>query len=603
MRAALRDPETVQRRRWLTLLVLCISLIVITLDNTILNVALPRLSESINASNSQLQWIVDGYTIVYAGLILTTGSLGDRFGRKGALSLGLVLFGLGSVASAFASSAGMLIATRCFMGIGGAFIMPATLSILTNIFKDPKERGRAIGIWAGVSAGGIVIGPLAGGILIAHFWWGSVFLVNIPIVIAAFVAGHYLLPTSKDPAAPKLDPAGALLSVAALMTLLWGLIEAPTRGWGSTTIVSAFGLGAVLMAVFIAWELHSDHPMLEIRFFSNARFSAANIGITLVFFALFGASFLITQQLQFVFGYSPLKAGIAMMPIAVPLLILGPVSARIVERVGTKIVVSIGLLFASLGLFWLSRITLGSGYVDILYPMVLLATGMGLTMAPATESIMGSVPRAKAGIGSAMNDTTRQVGGALGVAVIGSVLASVYRPNVTKYLQHTVLGTGSKLPGTAGHQSTQAIAAIRDQLGAAYGVVSKGTQKGLMTHAQGQQIVDAARHAFVDGFGGAVMVGALVALVGAVVVFIFLPARASDAPEDDPNVLFAAESVDGPTLTPPATVDVQSNGISKTSARRISAAIDQGAVSDGIDDPLIDDPVDDGLTIDEPQHT
>ena len=592
------DEETIQRYRWWALGVLSLSLLITGLDNTILNVALPRLSEGLNASNSQLQWIVDGYTIIYAGLILTTGSLGDRFGRKGALSIGLVLFGLGSIASSWASSAGMLIATRCFMGIGGALVMPATLSILTNIFKDPKERGRAIGVWAGVSAGGIVIGPLAGGVLIAHFWWGSVFLVNIPVVIAALVAGHYLLPTSKDPAAPKLDPAGALLSIAALMTLLWGLIEAPTRGWGSTTILSAFGLGVVLMAVFIAWELHSDHPMLEIRFFANARFSAANIGITLVFFALFGASFLITQQLQFVFGYSPLKAGIAMMPIAVPLLILGPVSARIVERVGTKIVVSIGLLFASLGLFWLSRIALGSGYVDILYPMVLLATGMGLTMAPATESIMGSVPRAKAGIGSAMNDTTRQVGGALGVAVIGSVLASVYRPNVTKYLQHTVLGTGSKLPGTAGHQSSQAIAAIRDQLGAAYGVVSKGTQKGVMTHAQGQQIIDAARHAFVDGFGGAVLVGALVALVGAVVVFVFLPARASDAPEDDPNVRFAALAADGSTLTSPATIDMQADGIAAPPAQHDNADIYRDRVSHGIDDSVID-----GQAADAPQHT
>ena len=563
------DEATIYKYRWWALAVLAFSLLVIGIDNTILNVALPRLSESLGASNSQLQWIVDGYTIIYAGLILTTGSLGDRFGRKGALTIGLLVFGAGSVASAFATSAGMLIATRCFMGIGGALIMPATLSILTNVFHDPKERARAIGVWAGVSAAGIAFGPLMGGILIAHFWWGSVFLVNVPVVAIALYGGYKVLPTSKDPSAPRLDPLGAVLSIAALMTLLWGLIEAPTKGWGSNPILTAFGLGVVLLAAFIGWELHTDHPMLEIRFFSNARFSAANAGITLVFFALFGSSFLITQELQFVLGYSALKAGFAMMPIALPMLILGPVSARIVERIGTKLVVTAGLLFASGGLYWLSTISLGGGYVDILFPMILLATGMGLTMAPATESIMGSIPRSKAGIGSAMNDTTRQVGGALGVAVIGSVLASVYRPNVTTYLQGTVLGAGAKLPGAAGAQSTQAIAAIRDQLGAAYGVVDKGLASNVMTHAQGDQIIEAARHAFVDGFGGAVLVGAIVALVGAVIVYIFLPAKASDDPDDDPNLMYAMVA-DG------AVAVNETNGtVSTTKGKNGSAVVDQ----------------------------
>ena len=519
------DAETVYERRWLALAVLSFSLLVIGLDNTILNVALPRLSESLGASNSQLQWIVDGYTIIYAGLILTTGSLGDRFGRKGALSLGLLVFGIGSGVSAFATSASMLIGSRMFMGIGGAMIMPATLSILTNVFHDPKERGRAIGVWAGVSAAGIAFGPIIGGVLIAHFWWGSVFLVNLPVVLVALVAGHYVLPTSKDPSSPRVDPAGALLSIAALITLLWGVIEAPSKGWGSSTILTAFGAGALLLGTFIAWELHTDHPMLEIRFFRNARFSAANAGITLVFFALFGASFLITQELQFVLGFSALKAGLAMTPIAVPLLILGPVSARIVERVGTKLVVTAGLGLASAGLFWLSFVSIGSGYVDILFPMIVLASGMGLTMAPATESIMGSIPREKAGIGSAMNDTTRQVGGALGVAVIGSVLASVYRPQVVQNLSTTVLGkvAAGNGPGAAGAQ--QAINVIQDQLGAAYAVADK---LGGASSPAGQSVIDAARQAFVDGFGGAVIVGSIVALIGAVIVFRFLPARGED---------------------------------------------------------------------------
>lgn len=525
------DEETIYRYRWWALAVLSLSLLVIGLDNTILNVALPHLSESLGATNSQLQWIVDGYTLVYAGLILTAGSLGDRYGRKGALSLGLVVFGIGSVASAFATSATALIATRSFMGIGGALIMPATLSILTNVFHDPKERGRAIGVWAGVSAAGIAFGPIFGGMLITHFWWGSVFLVNVPVVILALVAGYKLLPTSKDPSQPKLDPIGAVLSVVMLVTLLWGLIEAPTKGWTSTPILTAFIAGLVLLGLFIAWELHTDHPMLEVRFFANARFSAANAGITLVFFALFGSSFLITQQLQFVLGYSPLKAGFAMMPIAVPLLILGPTSARIVERLGTKIVVTAGLVLASAGLFWLSTISYGDGYTAVLYPMIVLAAGMGLTMAPATESIMGAIPRSKAGIGSAMNDTTRQVGGALGVAVIGSVLASVYRPHVTDNLAKTALGKAAQGTGQLADQARMGVEAIRDQLGAVYHVAEK--MPGGANGPAGQELIHAARHAFVDGFGGAVLVGAIVALVGAAVVFAFLPAHATDVEDPD----------------------------------------------------------------------
>jgi len=511
------DAETIHQRRWLALGVLCFSLLVIGLDNTILNVALPRLAEELNATNSELQWIVDGYTLVYAGLLLTSGSLGDRFGRKGALTIGLAIFGVGSMVSAFATSTEMLIATRSLMGVGAALIMPGTLSIMTNVFHEPKERARAIGIWAGVASAGIALGPLIGGFLIGHFWWGSVFLVNVPVAIIAILAGHFVLPTSRDPEAKRLDPIGAVLSIAALMTILWAVIEAPTKGWGSTTTLVAFGLGAALLAGFIIWELRCSHPMLELRFFRNRRFTAANVAVTLVFFAMFGSSFLITQELQFVLGYDALKAGLAMLPIALPMLVLGPVSARLVERFGTKVVVTGGLLMVTAGLGLLSRITMSSGYADVCVPMFVLATGMGLAMAPATESIMGSLPRNRAGIGSAMNDTTRQMGGALGVAVIGSVMASVYRPQVTENL------AGSGLPAPA-------VDAISDQLGAVYTVVDKMGLQG----AEAANVIDAARSAFLDGFGGAVLVGAAVALVGALVTLVFLPARAVD-PDIEPH--------------------------------------------------------------------
>ncbi|HET8931331.1 MAG TPA: MFS transporter [Acidimicrobiales bacterium] len=520
------DEATVYQRRWLALGVLALSLVIIGMDNTILNVALPHLSEDLNASNSQLQWIVDGYVIVFAGLILTMGSLGDRFGRKGFLQLGLVVFVAGSIAAALAQTSAMLITFRMIMGVGGAMIMPATLSLLTNIFHDPTERGRAIGVWAGVAASGIVFGPILGGVLLAHFWWGSVFLINIPVCVAALVSGHYLLPRSKDPKSPRIDPIGALLSIVALVTVLWGLIEAPSWGWTAPGILGAFAVGLALMGAFVAWELHSDHPMLEMRFFKNRRFTAANAGITMVFFAMFGSSFVITQQLQFVMGYSPLKAGLAMTPIAVPLLILGPLSARIVERVGTKAVVGSGLVLAAVGLAWMSRLTLGSDYWDLVFPMLVLASGMGLTMAPATESVMGAIPREKAGVGSAMNDTTRQVGGALGVAVIGSVLASVYRPNVLTNLHATVLGTTAAGGGANAGQAQAAIDAIHQQLGAAFEVAKH--LPGGADGALGRSVIRAAQSAFVDGFGGALLVGAAVALFGAAIVFAYLPAHGDD---------------------------------------------------------------------------
>lgn len=539
------DAETIHQRRWSALAVLSLSLVITGMDNTVLNVAIPHLSEDLNASNSQLQWIVDGYVIVFAGLILTMGSLGDRFGRKRALFWGLVIFAVGQMFAAWSTSSTELIGWRMFMGVGGALIMPATLSLLTNIFHDPAERARAIGIWAGAAASGIVFGPIIGGILLAHFWWGSVFLITVPVAVVAMVAGHYVLPHSKDPSAPQLDPVGALLSIAALVTLLWGLIEAPSAGWLSPTILVAFFVGIVLGVVFVLWELHSDHPMLDMHFFKSRRFSAANAGMTLVFFAMMGSSFLITQQLQFVMGYSPLKAGLAMTPIAVPLLILGPVSARIVERIGTKVVVGVGLVLAALGLAWMSRLTIGSDYWDLLFPMIVLASGMGLTMAPATESIMGAIPREKAGVGSAMNDTTRQMGGALGVAVIGSVLASVYRPQVAHNLESTVLAKVASGNGVLAHQAHQAMGAIQDQIGAAFAVADKlpGGAHGPI----GSQVVHAAQSAFVDGFSGAVLVGAVVAMFGAAVVFAFLPARADDDqdPAVDPSESAGRDTVDG----------------------------------------------------------
>ncbi|HEY8199823.1 MAG TPA: MFS transporter, partial [Actinomycetota bacterium] len=368
-------------RRWWALVVLCLSLVVIGLDNTILNVALPSLVRDLGAGASELQWMVDSYVLVFAGLLLTMGALGDRYGRKRALQVGLLIFLGGSVASAFAGSPRMLIATRALMGGGGALIMPSTLSIITNIFPA-RERGRAIAMWAGVAGLGIVVGPVIGGWLLGQFWWGSVFLINVPVITVALVTGYLLIPESKDAEATPLDPVGALLSIAALVVLVYGIIAAPKRGWASAPTLETLGLAAFLLAIFIAWERRTPHPMLQMDFFRNPRFTAANIAITLVFFALFGTVFLVTQHLQFVLGLTPLEAGIRLMSVST-LVVFAPLSARFVERVGTKAVVTTGLVLVAGSLWVMAGTSPADGFGRIGVAMAILGAGMGTTMAPA----------------------------------------------------------------------------------------------------------------------------------------------------------------------------------------------------------------------------
>jgi EmrB/QacA subfamily drug resistance transporter len=512
MRDWQHDADEVHRRRWLTLAVLCLSLVVIIVDNSILNVALPTLSRppsqgGLGAADSDLQWIVDSYVLVFAGLLLTAGSLGDRFGRYRALAFGLAVFGLGSGVAAFAPSSGALIASRAVMGVGGAFIMPATLSIITNVFTDPRERGRAIGVWAGVAGLGLAIGPVTGGALLEHFWWGSVLLVNVPIVAIALVGGFRLVPDSRDPAAPRVDVPGALLSITGLATVLWGLIEGPTHGWTSAGVLGAFTLGLALMAGFVWWEQHTDQPMLDIGFFRNPRFSAASMAITLTFMALMGVIFGLTQYLQSVLGFSPLEAGAILLPMSAVMLVLAPMSARLVERLGTKLVLGTGLLVVALALALQTTLDTGSSTLHVVLVTIVLAAGMANVMAPATESIMGSLPRAKAGVGSAVNDTTRQMGGAIGVALIGSLLASVYRSDVRTGL------AGSGAPASLVEQASSSV-----QSGVAAGRELGG--------ALGQQVVTVSHQSFVSGYHVGVVVAAAIVLVAAVAVFRWLPARA-----------------------------------------------------------------------------
>ncbi len=513
--------ERAHERRWWILAVLCVSLFVIVLDNSILNVALPTLVRDLDASNSQLQWIVDAYTLVFAGLLLTAGSLGDRFGRRGALQFGFVIFGLGSLMSAVADTPNQLIATRAFMGVGGAFIMPATLSIITNVFPA-KERGKAIGIWA-AAAGLGVLGPLTGGFLLEHFYWGSIFLVNLPVVAGGLLAGVLLIPTSKDPNPRRLDPIGALLSISGLVALLYGIIQAPENGWTDRGILTGFAIGAGLLLAFLAWESRSDHPMLDVALFRNPRFSAASGAISMTFFAMFGSLFLLTQYFQFVLDYTALETGIRMLPWAVVMIAVSPNAPRLAHRFGTKAVVTSGLSLIALGLVTMSFLNANSSYTDIIWRIAIMAVGMSLTMAPATESIMGSLPLAKAGVGSAVNDTTRQVGGAMGVAVVGSVASSIYSSRI-----------GDAIANAPAQPPSGIVHEIENSLGFALQFAAR------LGGPAGEALANAARSGFVDGMQPGLLVAAGAAVLGAIMALAWLPARARQADVDAQAAAYAA---------------------------------------------------------------
>ena len=495
------DP-LVFERRWKILAVLCTSLMVVIVGNTALNVALPTLARELGASTSAQQWMVDGYGLVFAGLLLTAGTLGDRYGRKGALQIGLLVFLSGSLFAAFMDSAGGVIAGRAVMGFGAAFVMPATLSILTNVFP-PDERGKAIAIWAGISGGGAAIGPVASGFLLAHFSWGSVFLVNVPIIALALVAGYLLLPTSRDPEPGALDPLGALLSIASLGTLVYAIIEAPHRGWGSTTSLVWFASAAVLIALFLTWELRSSAPMLDLRYFLDPRFGVAAGVITLVFFAMFGFFFLLTQYFQLVLGYGTLEAGVKQLPFAAVMMVIAPNSPKLAAKFGANRVVAFGLVCVSCAMFMFTISRIDTSYWALLPVMMTMAGGMAMVIPSMTGSIMSAVPLGKAGVGSAMNDTTRELGGALGVAVLGSLVASRYDSK----LEPALSLLPPELRGRANESLAGALQASRTVQGGTAAEVSR-----------------IAREAYVAGVHLAAIVAGCVVLVASAIVYRKLPA-------------------------------------------------------------------------------
>jgi EmrB/QacA subfamily drug resistance transporter len=504
------------------LAVICLSVFVVSVDATIVNVALPTLSRELDADTADLQWIVDAYTLVMAGLMLSVGSLSDRFGRRGWLSAGLALFAITSVYAAQVDSADALIWARAAMGVGAAVIFPTTLSLITNIFVDPVKRAKAIGLWAAMVGVGVAAGPISGGWLLEHFSWGAVFMVNVPVAVVAIIGGILFVATSRDPAAPRVDVPGLILSSIGITALVYTVIEAPNWGWGSAHTAAGFGVAVAVLAGFAWWERRSSHPMLDVTVFMNRRFSGGSLAVTAGFLTLFGFIFVITQYFQFIKAYSAFETGVRLLPVAVSIAVASIIGPRIVERIGTTAVVVAGLVIFAAGLGWASTVDASTSYVVIAAQMVLLGGGLGLTTAPATESIMGSLSADKAGVGSAVNDTTRELGGTLGVAIVGSVFASIYSSRLDSD------SAVSALPAEVRETMERSMAAAQR-------VVSELPQ-GVMPDVR-----EAVDTAFLDGMQIGSLVSAAIALAAAVVVAGLLPARARhSAPEhDEPEEVYA----------------------------------------------------------------
>jgi len=516
------------RSKPVILVALLLAAFLVNLDTTMVNVALPALVRELGATTTQLQWVVDAYNLVFAALLLTFGSLSDRFGRKRMLLAGLVVFGAASLAGGFCTTPAQLIAARAVMGLGAAMTFPATLSLISNVFTERRERARAIGLWGATAGVAIATGPIAGGWLLEHYSWAAIFIAMAPVAAAAAVFVALVVPASKDPGAAAVDVPGLVLSSAAMALLVFTIIEAPAYGWSSGRSVAGFAASAVLLAAFIVWERRAAHPMLEVRLFANMRFSAASGVVTVAFFTLFGFIFLITLYFQFVRGYSPLSTGVRLLPVAVSVGIGSVAGTQLAVRAGTKLIVTTGLVAMAAFYGWAAAtISATLAYGIIAAQMVLYGLGLGLSSAPATESIMGAIPRAKAGVGSAINDSTRLVGGTLGVAVIGSVYASVYASRLSAAMPAAV--------------PASAAAIARQSIGAAYAAAG---QLAALGHP-------ALGHAFLRGLTIGALVAGGVAAAGAVLAALFLPAQpsTSTAYQAEP----AGQAHDSQTRTRPST--------------------------------------------------
>jgi len=510
------DATTMHRRRWGILSVLVLCLLVVILDNTILNVALKTLQEDLDATQSELEWAINSFTLVFAGLMFTAGVLGDRFGRRRLLVIGMIAFGAASALSAFATTPELLIASRALMGIGAAAVQPQTLSILTNVFS-PAERPKALGIWAGFAGLAVAIGPITGGLLLEHFWWGSIFLINVPIVLLAVPLILLLVPESADPAPKRLDPIGVVLSFAGVTALVYGIIEGgSTTQWTSPGVAGPLLAGVVLLAAFVMVERRSSHPALDVSLFKKPAFTAAATALTLTFFAMSGSVFYITFYMQTVRGFDPLAAGALLAPIALGLLIAATTSTKWVRHFGAKVVVTTGMVTAALALGSYHFVERDTPIWQIEGIVFVLGLGMGSVMAPATESVMSTIPREKAGAGSAVNNTVRMLGGAFGVAIIGSILAASYRASFGDRVD--------AFPEAARHDAGESIGGTLNAASDSVAAVRAGDLPPTFLQ-QVPGLVDSAKDAFVSAMHIASLWSMAIVLLGAVLVAIYLPGK------------------------------------------------------------------------------
>jgi EmrB/QacA subfamily drug resistance transporter len=500
-RATLFRDET--RRRGAVLRVMCMALMLVVGAVASLNVALPAIARDTGASQTQLQWIVTAYALAFAALLLPAGAIGDRIGRKPVLASGLALFGLASVAAVFLNEPGELIALRGLMGIGAAMIMPVTLSVITTVFP-PEERGKAVGTWVGVAAGGGVLGLLASGVLLEWLPWQSIFVLNAVLGTLALVGTLVIVPATREQRPPRLDLVGTLLSAAALAAVVFGITEGPERGWGELTTVVSMALGALGIAAFVLWELRRREPMLDPRHFARRGFAAGTLSITVQFFAAFGFLFLALPYLQLVMGYSPLQAAAALVPMALVVIPLSRKAPAIAARLGVRVAGATGLSLMALGFIVLSTLEVGSSYAHFVAGLIPFGIGMALAGAPATTAIVASLPRSKQGVASAVNDVSRELGGALGIAVLGSVMNGIYRAEMAD--------SASSLPPGAGEQAQGSLAAAQ-QIGGRLG-------------SEGDQLVSHAQAAFLHGVTHGLVVGSAVLLLGALFVAARAPGRA-----------------------------------------------------------------------------
>ncbi|MEU1184572.1 MFS transporter [Streptomyces sp. NPDC005820] len=496
-------------RRWWALLVLCLSLLIVVMANTSLIVAAPDMTKALDLSSSDLQWVIDGYTVPYAALMLVLGSIGDKYSRRGALILGLVIFAGGSVMGGLVDQTDLVVAARAIMGVGAAVVMPATLSLLVAMFPR-AERAKAITAWSATSGLAIAAGPLAAGWLLEDHAWGSTFLMNVPIAVLGVVGALLLVPPSKAEGMGRIDYIGGLLSILSVGSLVYATIEGPHFGWGVGPITAAVVAGVGLVA-FMAWELHHPNPMLDVRKFAERPFSGSMLAVLFFFFGTFGSIYYSTQFLQFVLGYDALETGVRLLPLAGAVFVGAAATAKLAPKLGVKVVVSIGMVLGTTGVFLLTRVGSGSTYTDFLPSLLTLGFAIGLSLSPATDTIMGSFPESELGVGGGANDTALELGCSLGIAILGSLLATSYKDKLTDLV-------GGHLPAAAMDTAT-------DSVGGGLAVAEQVARTPGTGAQQAQALVGAVQESFAHAIAHTSLIGGIIMAAGTVIVIGVLPGR------------------------------------------------------------------------------